>query len=55
MTKQTDPSPCCNSILVIFSRGGSNKGTKGAYVMCHACRKEFRINYDSGMLLSDSL
>lgn len=48
---QLDPSPCCQVVMIRFVSGGSENGTKGSYVMCHECRKEYRIFYKTGVLI----
>lgn len=47
---QSGPSPCCKSPLIVFPSGGSNNGTKGPYVSCHNCKKEYPIDYKTGVL-----
>jgi len=36
-----------------FVSGGSNIGTKGAYVMCIECLREYSIDYQTGELKDD--
>lgn len=43
---QSDPSPCCESPMMLF--------VSSSEVMCHECRKMYKINYKSGRLLHET-
>lgn len=49
MTHQTDPSPCCKAPLLRFPSGGGDQ-VSGAYVKCLCCKKDYQIDYDTGIL-----
>lgn len=50
MTHQTDKSHCCNAPFVRFVSGGGDQVT-GAYVKCADCKKDYQVDYKTGLLV----